>query len=49
MSLSLLILVDRVNVKLGGVNVIVDPAGGGDLNDPNNPTIVMGMLHIVTS
>jgi eukaryotic translation initiation factor 2C len=37
-----LILAKRVNVKLGGVNVVLDPADSNPLNDPNNPTIVMG-------
>ena len=30
----------RVNAKLGGVNNILEKS---PLNDPNNPTIVMGM------
>ncbi|KAF8803024.1 argonaute-like protein [Phlegmacium glaucopus] len=35
----------KVNVKLGGINVIPDPSSslaGQALNDPANPTIVMG-------
>lgn len=30
----------RVNAKLGGINSILD---NFSINDPNNPTIVMGM------
>ena len=30
---------ERVNVKLGGINVVLDRSS---LSDPNNPTIVMG-------
>lgn len=32
----------KVNVKLGGINSIVDPGMPGSLADPANPTIVMG-------
>ncbi|KAF9464018.1 argonaute-like protein [Collybia nuda] len=32
----------KVNVKLGGVNVILDPVSFNALSDPNNPTIIMG-------
>jgi len=32
----------KVNVKLGGVNLIPDPASVAVLTDPNNPTIVLG-------
>ncbi|KAJ7612222.1 argonaute-like protein [Roridomyces roridus] len=31
----------KVNVKLGGINVITDPTQSG-LSDPHNPTVVMG-------
>lgn len=33
----------RVNAKLGGVNAVVDAL---PINDPNNPTIVMGMIPV---
>ncbi|KAJ7737366.1 argonaute-like protein [Mycena metata] len=32
----------KVNVKLGGINVITDPAQVMLLSDPHNPTVVMG-------
>lgn len=32
----------KVNVKLGGINVIPDPRSVSILTDPKNPTIVMG-------
>lgn len=32
----------RINVKLGGINTIPDPAHVRYLTDPANPTIVMG-------
>ncbi|KAJ7500499.1 argonaute-like protein [Mycena galericulata] len=32
----------KVNVKLGGINVITDPTQGAILSDPHNPTVVMG-------
>ncbi|RDB19427.1 Protein argonaute-2 [Hypsizygus marmoreus] len=32
----------KMNVKLGGINLIPDPASVAVLTDPNNPTIVMG-------
>ncbi|KAF5344152.1 hypothetical protein D9758_008884 [Tetrapyrgos nigripes] len=32
----------KINVKLGGINLIPDPASVAVLTDPNNPTIVMG-------
>ncbi|TBU42174.1 argonaute-like protein [Dichomitus squalens] len=32
----------KINVKLGGVNVIPDPRSVSALTDPHNPTIVMG-------
>lgn len=38
-----LTIVTRINVKLGGVNMILNPGGPGSITDPINPTIVMGM------
>lgn len=32
----------RINVKLGGINTVPDPASSRGLTDPANPTIVMG-------
>jgi len=32
----------KMNVKLGGINLIPDPVSGAVLTDPLNPTIVMG-------
>jgi hypothetical protein len=32
----------RINVKLGGINVITDPSQVAVLSDPHNPTVVMG-------
>jgi hypothetical protein len=32
----------RINVKLGGINVITDPTQVTLLSDPHNPTVVMG-------
>ncbi|KAJ7283579.1 argonaute-like protein [Mycena rebaudengoi] len=32
----------KINVKLGGINVIPDPSSVSVLTDPHNPTIVMG-------
>ncbi|KAL0949487.1 hypothetical protein HGRIS_009541 [Hohenbuehelia grisea] len=32
----------KINVKLGGINLIPDPASAAILVDPHNPTIVMG-------
>lgn len=32
----------RVNVKLGGINVITDETQSSLLSDPRNPTVVMG-------
>jgi len=32
----------KINVKLGGINLIPDPASVAVLTDPHNPTIVMG-------
>ncbi|KAJ7732583.1 argonaute-like protein [Mycena maculata] len=32
----------KINVKLGGINVIPDPSQVGILSDPHNPTVVMG-------
>ncbi|THV08479.1 argonaute-like protein [Dendrothele bispora CBS 962.96] len=32
----------KINVKLGGINLIPDPASVAALTDPHNPTIVMG-------
>ncbi|TFK43467.1 argonaute-like protein [Crucibulum laeve] len=32
----------KINVKLGGINTIPDPASVSVLTDPHNPTIVMG-------
>ncbi|KAJ6548130.1 argonaute-like protein [Mycena vulgaris] len=32
----------KVNVKLGGINVITDPTQVTILSDPHNPTVVMG-------
>lgn len=32
----------KMNVKLGGINLVPDPASGAVLTDPVNPTIVMG-------
>ncbi|KAG5649009.1 hypothetical protein DXG03_000358 [Asterophora parasitica] len=32
----------KVNVKLGGINTVPDPASVSVLTDPSNPTIVMG-------
>ncbi|KAJ7578988.1 argonaute-like protein [Mycena floridula] len=32
----------KINVKMGGVNVIADPSSVAALVDPRNPTIVMG-------
>ncbi|KAJ8519388.1 hypothetical protein ONZ45_g3684 [Pleurotus djamor] len=32
----------KINVKLGGINMIPDPASVSPLTDPHNPTIVMG-------
>ncbi|KAJ7490839.1 argonaute-like protein [Mycena latifolia] len=32
----------KVNVKLGGINVITDPTQTTILSDPHNPTVVMG-------
>lgn len=32
----------KVNVKMGGINLIPDPHEVATLTDPNNPTIVMG-------
>lgn len=32
----------RVNVKLGGINLIPEPTSVSVLTDPHNPTIVMG-------
>ncbi|KAJ7499943.1 argonaute-like protein [Mycena latifolia] len=32
----------KVNVKLGGINVITDPTRVAILSDPHNPTVVMG-------
>lgn len=34
--------VHRINVKLGGINLIPDPASVSALTDPHTPTIVMG-------
>ena len=36
-------LFPRINVKLGGINTVPDPASVSILVDPRNPTIVMGM------
>ena len=36
-------LFSRINVKLGGINTVPDPASVSILVDPRNPTIVMGM------
>ncbi|KAJ7481900.1 hypothetical protein FB451DRAFT_1171033 [Mycena latifolia] len=32
----------KINVKLGGINVITDPTRSSLLSDPHNPTVVMG-------
>ncbi|KAF8888340.1 argonaute-like protein [Infundibulicybe gibba] len=32
----------KINVKLGGINLVPDQASAAILTDPNNPTIVMG-------
>ncbi|KAJ7616353.1 argonaute-like protein [Mycena polygramma] len=32
----------KINVKLGGINVIIDPTQVPLLSDPHNPTVVMG-------
>ncbi|KAK7470584.1 hypothetical protein VKT23_002008 [Stygiomarasmius scandens] len=32
----------KINVKLGGINLIPDPSSVAALTDPHNPTIVMG-------
>ena len=32
----------RINVKLGGINLIPDPQDASFLTDPVNPTMVMG-------
>ena len=32
----------KMNVKLGGINLVPDQQSAGILTDPNNPTIVMG-------
>ncbi|KAJ7172992.1 argonaute-like protein [Mycena crocata] len=32
----------KINVKLGGINVITDPTQVAILSDPHNPTVVMG-------
>ncbi|KAJ7932840.1 ribonuclease H-like domain-containing protein [Mycena leptocephala] len=32
----------KINVKLGGINVITDPSQVAVLSDPHNPTVVMG-------
>ena len=34
----------RINVKLGGINAILDPASVRFLTDPVKPTVVMGIL-----
>lgn len=33
----------RVNGKLGGVNFVLDKSSGPVFNNPQNPTIVMGV------
>ena len=33
----------RLNVKLGGINLIPDPSSASAIMDPVNPTMVMGM------
>lgn len=37
-------MVPRINVKLGGINVV--PASSPVLTDPSNATIVMGMAGL---
>ncbi|RDX47695.1 argonaute-like protein [Lentinus brumalis] len=32
----------KINVKMGGINVVPEPRSVSALNDPHNPTIVMG-------
>ncbi|KAJ7050401.1 argonaute-like protein [Mycena amicta] len=32
----------KVNGKMGGINVIIDPTQGAILSDPRNPTVVLG-------
>ena len=39
---NILCFVNRINVKLGGINTIPEPASVRYLVDPANPTIVMG-------
>ncbi len=34
----------RINVKMGGINVVPEPRSVSALNDPHNPTIVMGYV-----
>jgi eukaryotic translation initiation factor 2C len=34
----------RINVKLGGINLIPDPQDASFLTDPVNPTMVMGRI-----
>jgi eukaryotic translation initiation factor 2C len=40
------LLLIRVNVKLGGINVIPDPNLSSSLSDPAKPTIVMGRIVV---
>lgn len=40
--LPLYLFIFRINVKLGGINVIPDPTQVTILSDPRNPTVVMG-------
>lgn len=43
LNMSLIYVPFRINVKLGGINTIPDPASVSVLTDPRNPTIVMGI------
>jgi eukaryotic translation initiation factor 2C len=39
----------RINVKLGGINLIPEPSSVAALTDPHNPTIVMGKFLLIYS
>lgn len=44
---DVILIFTRINVKLGGINTIPDPASVRYLTDPANPTVVMGTVNLV--
>jgi eukaryotic translation initiation factor 2C len=42
-SIICLLFTHRINVKLGGINTVPDPASAHILADPRQPTLVLGI------